>query len=443
MTLTGCGPVHTEYVRPPLDLPTTPVVLTIDRQWWASFGDPVLDQLVAEALANNLDLAKAAANVQEARANVDGARALFSPRLDGNASAGASQRALTIAVRDTDINKTTATGKAGLGLSWEADLWGRIQDINNAALARLSATEHTQNAVQLSVSTTVADAYFQLRGFDAKLSITRSAVKSQEASTRLEFRRWKAGVGTELAYQQSLAALTSFQTNVPVIESGLRQTELALQMLVGRSPRTMIDGIARSSDPRVPEPLREVDSELLLRRPDVASAEQYLVAANADVNRARTELYPRLGISLIGGLIATSAAWISGVPMFWDASLGMTGNIFDGGLLQSNVDAAEARRQRALAHYTYTVSLAFRETYDALVLIDTSDRQVKYADDEVRTRLRSLELNQKSYDAGRTAQFEVLAETSRVLNAQLSLANARYKQLVARSQYFKALGGGY
>jgi multidrug efflux system outer membrane protein len=194
---------------------------------------------------------------------------------------------------------------------------------------------------------------------------------------------------------------------------------------------------------KVPETPREVDSVLLLRRPDVASAELLLVAAHADINSARAEFYPRLTLSLLAGFVASTSKLISGMPLFWDVSAGLTGPIFDGGLVQSKVDGAEARRQQALAHYQYTVSLAFRDTYQSLVLLDTTDRQVKSTEDEIAIRKRSVVLAEKSYDAGRTSKFEVLSEVVKVLNSQLLLADAKYNQLAARSQYYKALGGGF
>jgi multidrug efflux system outer membrane protein len=297
--------------------------------------------------------------------------------------------------------------------------------------------------VDLSISSLVAETWFQLRGLDAKLAITRDAAASLKYATDLEYRRWKAEAGTELAYSQSLAEYSATAARLPDIEGAISNTELALKLLVGRSPRGMSDVVPRGERMKLPETPREVDSTLLLRRPDVASAELLLVAAHADVNSARAEFYPRLTLSLLAGFVASTSNAISGMPLFWDASAGLVGPIFDGGLVQSKVDGAEARREKALAHYQYTVSSAFRDTYQALVLLDTSDRQVKSREDEVTTRKRAQVLAEKSYDAGRTSKFEVLTESIRVLNSQLFLVDAKFNQFTARSQYYKALGGGF
>lgn len=442
LSTAGCSSLWPEYEKPLLDVPAASArPLAIDRQWWKAFDDPLLDALVEEALLNNWDLAKAAANVAEARAAVDTARSQLLPRVDGLAKAGSTRRQLTLGSQD--IDKITSTGSIGAAVNWEIDLWDRIGQMNDAALARFSASEHARNATNLSISSLVVDTWFQLRGLDAKLAITRDAAASLKSAANLEYRRWKAEAGTELAYSQSLAEYASAAARIPQIESAISQTELALKLLVGRSPRAMGENVLRGAKLKLPDVPRELDSTLLLRRPDVASAELLLVAAHADVNSARAEFYPRLTLSLLAGFVSSTSKAISGMPLFWDASAGLSGPIFDGGLVQSKVDGAEARRQKALAHYQYTVSSAFRDAYQALVLLDASDRQVASSEEEVLTRKRAQVLAEKSYDAGRSSKFEVLTETVRVLNSQVYLVDAKFNQFTARSQYYKALGGGF
>lgn len=442
--LAGCAVNWPAHETPALDIPPpASKPLSLDRQWWKAFDDPALDQLVDDALANNLDLAKAAATIAEARANAGAARALLSPRVDGIAKGSATQRQLNIAINDADINRTTVSGAVGAAVSWEIDLWGRIGQMNEAALARLAASEHTRNATSLSVSSAVVDTYLQLRTLDNKLLMTREAARDLKYAANLELRRWKAEAGTELAYRQSLAEYTATAARIPNIEAAIARTELALQILIGRSPRQMAGDMARSTGPKLPDAPREFDTELLLRRPDVASAEQLLAAANADLNATRAERYPRLNLSLLAGLIASSSGLITGFPLYFDASAGLTGPLYDAGLIQAKTESAEARKEKAIAHYRYTVSLAFRDTYEAMRLRETSDSQVASSEEEVATRKKSLALTQKSYDAGRSSKFEVLSESIKVLNAQLALADARQNQLLARSQYFKALGGGF
>jgi outer membrane protein, multidrug efflux system len=434
----------TEYSRPVLDLPPPPPVpVVIRHDWWKAFGDPALDRLIVEALANNQDLAKAAANVDEARANAGIARSALSPRVDAFADTSYSQRRLSLP-RDGDDDRRTSVTSVGAGLSWEADLWGRIRQMNDAALARASASEFTRNATELSISNAVAENYFLLRALDQKLLITRDTLTNLKGVSNLEYRRWQGQAGTELAYRQSLAEAASVEALIPEIEFAVVRAELALKLLVGRSPRAIADAVPRNASPlNLPYIPRVVDSTLLLRRPDIASAEQLLVASNADVNAIRAEKYPRLSISLVAGFLGSSSGLVTGMPFFWDAGAGLGMPLFDAGLIESKTEAAEARRAWAVAHYTYIVSFAFTEVYEALYLLDNSERQVKSFEEEVVARRKSLALNQKSYDAGRTSKYEVLDETIKALNTDLLLVDARLNQLLARCRYYKALGGGY
>lgn len=432
------------YVAPTLDLPPPSLTpLSVDRQWWRVFADPVLDSLVDDALAYNLDLAKAAANVEVARSNVMAANALLSPRVDGLAKAGVTRRQLNVATGN-DLNTTTGSAAAGAAVSWEIDLWGRIGQMNEAALRRLAASEHTRNATALSLSSAVVETYFQLLSLDAKLRITQAGRDNLRAVTALERRRWQGGVGTELAYRRSAAELAATESAIPLVEAAVTKTEFALQLMVGRTPRQMSGRLPRASFmPRLPDTPREVDPALLLRRPDVASAEQLLIASNADVNAVRAERYPRLNVSSLVGLLATSSNVISGFPLFFDIGGDLAMPLYDAGLIQSKIDGAQARRTQAEAHFEYTVALAFRETYEAMAMRDASDRQFEAIESEVKLRKQSLELTEKSYAAGQSTKFEVLYETVKVLDAQLSLADARQSQFVARSQIYKALGGGF
>ena len=440
----SCSTRPAVYERPLLDLPAAAAnPLTIERQWWKAFGNPALDDLIEEALANNLDLAKAAANLAEARANAGVARAYLTPRVDSVAGAAVKQRELTFALTDQDFNHVSSTATAGVAVNWEIDLWGRIRQMNDAALARLAASAHARRAVALSISAAVAETWFQLRNLDAKLAITRNAVANLKAIADLEYKRWRAEAGTELNYRKSLAEAAAAEARIPGLEAAVSRTELAIRQLVGRSPRAMTSALPRGGEPALPQTAREVDSTLLLRRPDVASAELVLAAAHADVNSVRAEYYPRLTLSLMAGIIATSSKAISGMPLFWDTSLGLGAPLFDGGLLDAKTAGAKARRQLALANYQYAVTVAFRETYEALAMLEASDRQFSATVQEVYTRRKSLALTQKSLDAGRSSKFDVFSETIVLLNSEMSMSDARLNQLTARCQYYKALGGGY
>lgn len=442
--LAGCAGRWPAPAVPVVELPAarngTPT--PIERDWWRAFRDPRLDAMVDDALVHNFDLAKAAANVAEARASAGMAKTQLTPRVDAVGMGSVSQRQLQLGAND--INGQTGVAAAGIGVGWEIDLWGRIEQMNAAALARVAASEHTRNAVTLSVSSAVVETYFQLLALDANLRLMGEAHRSLAAVAELERRRWRAGAGTEQAYRQSLAELAAVEAQIPGIESAITRTELALQQLVGRSPRRVDESPARTGEwPHLPEMPNDFAPERLLARPDVASAEQLLVAAQSDVNSTRAERLPRLNLSVLAGLVATSSNVISGFPLYADITAGIGFPLYDGGLQQAKVDGAEARREKAEIHYRYTLTVAFREVYEALAQRDASDREVVLTANAVKIREQSLRLTEKSYQVGRSSKFEVLSETIKVLDARTTLNGARQRQFAARSQLSKALGGGF
>ena len=434
------------YEAPKLDLPPPAVAaapVIIDRQWWKVFEDPELDRLVADALAHNLDLAKAAANIAEARANLKAVSSQLSPRLDAGGRGSVVQREFDLGPGQVD-DVVRSIG-VGAQARWEWDLWERIKQSNDAALARLASSEHTRNAVELSLSYAVTEAYFRLLATENQLRVVRESQRSLKEITNLELRRWKAQVGTELVYRQSLAELASTEARIPPLEFAVARTSMAIQDLVGRSPRELNDYVPRANNlPTLPATPQTFDSDLLLRRPDVASAEQLLVAAHADINAAQAERYPRMSLALLADvLLSTTSRAISGVPVYWDITAGFSAPLYDGGLIDSRVEGAQARRDKAEAHYRYTVSVAFRETYEAMLNRDASDVQLAANLNEVDMRRKSVALTERSYEAGRSSKFEVLNELLKLYNAQLQVVDARLNQYVARAMLYKALGGGF
>jgi multidrug efflux system outer membrane protein len=185
-----------------------------------------------------------------------------------------------------------------------------------------------------------------------------------------------------------------------------------------------------------------VDTRVLLRRPDVAAAEWGVQAEHANWNVSQAQRYPRLSLNLVGGLLASSSALISGLPLSFEASAGAGVPIFDGGALDAQVQAAQARRERAVVQYRQTVMQAHREVHDAVLQVHSSDRHAAALLKELGLRQQALALAQRSYQAGRSSQYEVLSETVKVLQVQWAMSDTRQSQWVARSQFYKAMGGG-
>jgi multidrug efflux system outer membrane protein len=424
--------------------PSVAAVPVLQTEWWRAFNDPVLNAWVDEALARNWDVLKASTQLAEAQAGLQSAQALNSPRLDALAEAGVSQRRVGLSNREQEFNQQIRSASLGAALSWEWDLWGRVEQVNAAAQARAESAEQLRQATALSVAAWVSQTYFQWRTLQDKWRIAQSALQQLDRVSELERRRWQAGLGTELAYRQTLAEAASVRAQITPLEAGMAQVGLALQALAGRSPRELTPQLPDSPATVVALPALPlvVDTRVLLRRPDVAAAEWGVQAEHANWNVSQAQRYPRLSLNLVGGLLASSSALISGLPLSFEASAGAGVPIFDGGALDAQVQAAQARRDRAVVQYRQTVMQAHREVHDAVLQVQGSDRHAAALLQELGLRQQALALAQRSYQAGRSSQYEVLSETVKVLQVQWAMSDTRQSQWVARSQFYKAMGGG-
>lgn len=448
LALSACA-VGPDYSRPKLDLPagTTAPQASIASDWWQQFHDPVLDQLIAEAVQHNQDLAFSAAQVDEAAALAGIARAQLLPSLAANAG---YQRARTSAETTTPGSPLIADVRtANLTASWELDLWGKLRRSSEAARATLAASQYNRDAARLSLSAQVAQTYFQMRAFDAQLDIAKRTLDSREASLQLRQKRFKGGMTSELDMRQAESEAASARATIPQLNKSLRQTETALAVLLGRSPRELLEGKLQRGQaidmlnvpPSIPA---DLSSSLLERRPDLAAAEAQLIAANARIGVAKAAYFP--SISLTGALGSQSLSMetlFSGATRTWSFVGNATAPIFNFGQTGLNVDAASARQRQALAQYQKSVQTAFKETQDALVA-SSAAREVQDAQTTQLTALnRALHLATLRYDNGYSSYLDVLDAERNTFQAELNLVNAKLDRLNAAISLYKAMGGGW
>lgn len=448
LALTACA-VGPDYSRPKFDLPaSTPTQqASVASDWWQQFHDPVLDQLISEALQHNQDLALSAAQVDEAAALAGIARAQLLPSLAANAG---YQRARTSAETTTAGSPLVSDVRtANLTASWELDLWGKLRRSNEAARATLAASQYNRDAARLSLSAQVAQTYFQMRAFDAQLDIAKRTLDSREASLLLRQKRFKGGMTSELDMRQAESEAASARATIPQLSKSLQQTETALAVLLGRSPRELLEGKLQRGQaidlltvpPSIPA---DLSSSLLERRPDLAAAEAQLIAANARIGVAKAAYFP--SISLTGALGSQSLSMetlFSGATRTWSFVGNATAPIFNFGQTGLNVDAASARQRQALAQYQKSVQTAFKETQDALVA-SSSAREVQEAQTTQLTALnRALHLATLRYDNGYSSYLDVLDAERNTFQAELNLVNAQLDRLNAAISLYKALGGGW
>jgi multidrug efflux system outer membrane protein len=450
--LAGCsmGPA---YERPANELPDTwsaaPAqgqAVAADR-WWTIYGDATLDLLVSEALAGNQDLALATARLDEARALARIADAQLVPSVDAAFQRDRTRRSDSTATRFPGALENN-NYRGQLNVSYELDLWGRLRDNTKAARAELLATTAARETVRIALTAEVARSYYALVAYDAQLVATRKSLELRQHDFRLQRIRADAGLINEFTLRQLEAEVAAAQAQLPALERRRTGEELALGVLLGRSPRALInDSVSRSAEsgqPATPIVPADLPSSLLLRRPDVVSAEQRLIAANARIGAARAALFPQIGLSgYLGSESAALTDLFTSPARIWSLGFGLAQPIFQGGRLFGEIEAVEARERQALAQYQKTLQTAFRETHDALVA-QTKAREVFDAESaRVAALNESLRLARIRYVNGLSSQLEALDAERNLLNAEMNRVDALRAQRAAIADVVKALGGGW
>jgi multidrug efflux system outer membrane protein len=302
--------------------------------------------------------------------------------------------------------------------------------------------------VRIALTAEVARSYYALVAYDAQVVATRRSLKLRQDDFKLQRIRADSGLINEFTLRQLEAEVAAAQAQVPALERRRTGEELALGVLLGRSPRALInESVNRNAEynqPATPVVPADLPSSLLLRRPDVVTAEQQLIAANARIGAARAALFPRIGLSgYLGSESAALSDLFSGPAQIWSLGFALAQPIFQGGRLFGEIEVVEARERQALAQYQKTLQNAFRETHDALVA-QTKAREVFEAETARAAALtESLRLARIRYVNGLTSQLEVLDAERNLLNAELNRADALRAQRAAVADVVRALGGGW
>jgi multidrug efflux system outer membrane protein len=441
LALAGCAGPHvaTEHVAPVAPAaawrtdagPTAP----LDRGWWGGFGDPALAALVERALANNSDIAIAAARVREARANERLARAQLLPTLDAGAAAGRSR---SVSAFGTPLEQTFAQPQ--LQAAYEVDLFGRLADSVSAARSSYLASAAARDAVRLSVTGTTASLYITLLGLDARLAVARATLAARGTALRLATSRDRAGYSPRLELEQAQAEYDATAQIIPQIETAIAKAEDGLSTLVGDVPAPVARGgkLDALITPPVPEGL---PSALLERRPDIAQAANQLAAADASLAASRKRFLPQLRLSGAAG--AAFSTLLADPITIWSIGGSVLAPIFEGGRLRAQAEASAAQRDQAAQGYRRTVLTSFREVEDALASVAHLDAQITLARHQRDTLAEALRLATNRYREGYSPYLEQLDAQRNLLSAQLALVGLETDALTARVQLYQAMGGGW
>ena len=423
--------------------PSEAIPLWPAAQWWQGFKSPQLDDLMTQAQKANDDLAAAVARVREADAQVRIAGAPLFPSLEASGTATRERTKPANAPSGTPATTFNQFG-AELGASYELDFWGKNLAARRSASFSAEASRYDRATVELTVMTSVAITYFQAMESHDRLEVAQQDLATAQEVLKDLKTELSVGIVNALDVAQQETTVAVLSATIPPLQQQFRQSVNALAVLVGRPPQGLEfpgGSLTALSEPQVRPGM---PSELLVRRPDVASSEAQLKAANADIQAARAAFFPSIDLTADGGFVSTAlSTLITPANRVFNISGQVAQQIFAGGALTGRYQLTKARYSELLADYHKTVLTAFGDVENALVALQQTADQYQREEEAVATARRAYDFTQTQLHAGVVNILTVLNTQSALFNAQDALVQVRFAHLQALIQLYSALGGGW
>jgi NodT family efflux transporter outer membrane factor (OMF) lipoprotein len=408
-------------------------------EWWHGFGSAELDDYIAKARHSNNDIAAAMARVREANALATVAGAALLPSIGASATA-VSQREQSTSTTYSSLRQFSPQ----LSASYMIDFWGKNRAAQNAAIATATASRHDEATVELTVMSSVALTYFQSIELRDRLAVAQSNLDSAQTILRGLRLQKTAGVATALDVAQQETTVATLDAALPPLRQQLRQTVHALAILVGQAPESLETTTTTMADLALPVVRPGLPSELLDRRPDVAEAQDQLVAANANIAVARASFFPSIELTASGGYASSAlSTLLRSSSAVHQIGASLTQPIFDGGVLRGQYAYSQARYDELVAGYRKSVLTALGDVEDSLVAVQQTAEQVQRQDLAAAKARRAYEIAQAQLRSGTVSILTVLNTETALFVAQDALAQARFSQMQALVGLFSALGGGW
>lgn len=413
--------------------------------WWELYGDAQLNALIEELNRGNQTIAQYEAQYRQAQALVRSSRGALFPSLDlsvakTRSAQGAGSSSSSLSNNSSGIRNTY---NAQLGVNWELDLWGKLRDTLASSEASAEASIADLAAIRLSLQSELAQNYLQLRVIDAQKRLLEATVAAYQRSLRMTENQYRAGVSGPDAVAQARTQLKSTEADLIDLAWQRAQFENAIAVLLGRAPADFALA-ARDDIPSLPAIPLALPSQLLERRPDIASAERQVMAANANIGVARAAYFPDLTLSMSGGYSSSSFSdWISLPNRFWSVGPQLAMTLFDGGRRSAEVDRTVAVYDQTVAQYRQTVLDSFREVENYLAQLKVYGEEAVVRDEALAAARESLRLTENQYKAGLIGYLDVVNVQATALSNERSTLNLLEGRLVASVQLIAALGGGW
>ncbi|KQW30711.1 MULTISPECIES: efflux transporter outer membrane subunit [Pseudomonas] len=450
--LGGCMNLAPQYERPEapvseqwLSAASTPKgQVSADIEWQNFFTDSRLARLQSLALSNNRDLRLAVLNVEKAQAQYRIQRAESLPSIDASVSGTHSRTPGSLS--NTGSAATTHDYSAQLGLSsYEVDLFGRVQNLQDEALEDYLALTETRRSTQISLVAEVATAWLTLAADNERLHLAQETLRSQQATYELTQRSHALGGSSGLSVAQAQTTVESARVDAAAYESQILQDRNALRLLVGSDiPEELLPGEYLESAASLVQVPAELPSSLLQRRPDVLAAEHTLKSANIDIGAARAAFFPSISLTANAG---SSSSALSGLfksgSGAWTFAPSISLPIFDAGSNRATLDSAKTEREIQVQTYQQTLQSAFKEVADALAERSTLDRRIEAQQALTDASRKSFELSDALYRGGSQSYLEALDAQRSLYSAQQDLITLRLTEQSNRVTLYKVMGGGW
>lgn len=446
-----------DYQRPELNPPAAfkevegwkaaqPQANTERGEWWTLYGDSTLDSLMPQLNAANQDIRAAEARYRQARALVQSARAALVPSVSANAS-------LTRSGSNVPTTKTPSgiatTRDATLDANWELDVWGRVRRGVESNTASAAASESDLASARLSAQAELVNNYFQLRVLDARQQLLDNTTDAYARSLQMTNNRYTAGIVSRADVVQAETQRRSAQTQALDNRRQRAQMEHAIAILLGKSPAEFAlekSPLANINGTLAEQPLPDIPttlpSQLLERRPDIAAAEQRVIAANANVGVAQSAYFPTVALAASGGYLSSSASnWLTAPNQFWSLGPSLAATLFDGGARTAEKARSVAAYEETVANYRQTVLAAFQEVEDNLVALDLLQQQAQSQDAAVKAARQSVAILNNQYTVGKVAYLDVINVQTIAFSNEASALQILGQRYAASVQLIKALGG--
>jgi len=412
--------------------------------WWRTFGNSELSELIEKAQAGNRDLAVAAARVMEAQSQTTIQRAVLFPQINAQAQALRSPSGTNSpSISGQNYSSGNSFGLT-FGTSYQLDFWSLSRDNLRAANEALKSAQYAQQTVALTVTVSVANAYFTVLALRARIAIANEDIKAINGILNTIKLRVETGTSSRLELAQGQAQVESAEAQLPVLEEQELEARIALAVLLGEAPEGFQVKSETLDSFQLPVVTAGLPSELLRRRPDVAQAEANLAAAHANLDAARAAFLPQFALTSDGSFTSAAInALLHSQSLAWDFGANVLQAIFDGGKLGGQKQLALATQRELIASYQGAVLNAYADVETAVGQVTNNSKAESYLGFEVESAREAFNISQLQYRQGTTDLLTVLQAQQTLFSAEDQLAQTKLSHVEAVIHLFEALGGGW